>query len=189
MGLAYFRIPPDTFNTLSDLIAQHEADLTGPRARGYWFDQPEGYDYENARSVARALYAAGEQYGLDRLELTENEAHSLSMLELELPPDGQPMPPSLFTISAPLAAIRLHLKFAQRKLGATPQIALSRIEAPERDPRFTGYLQKQLHHLQEALPKVWDFYRCASESGQAVLAIDLRARDLEIPDAVELAAY
>ena len=48
--------------------------------------------------------------------------------------------------------------------------------------------QNLLRHLREALPKVWNFYDKAVEEGNAVLVIDLRARDLEIPDAVELAA-
>ncbi len=189
MGLAYFRIPIETLDTLSDLIAQHEADLTGPRSRGYWFEQPDSYDYEGARSVARSLYAAGETYGLERLELSENEAHSLSLLELELPADGQPLPPSLFLISADPDTIKRQLKFARRKLGPTPDIALTRIDAPDRDPRFAGYLRKQVRHLHDALPKVWQFYARAAEAGQAIVVIDLRARDLEILEPVELAAF
>ena len=189
MGLAYFRIPTETFDSLSNEIAQHEADLTGPRSRGYWFDQPDSYDYEGARSMARSLYAAGENYGLEQLELTENEAHSLSLLELELPADSQPLPPSLFLTSADPHTIKSHLKFAHRKLGATPAVALARIEAPDRDPRFAGYLRKQVRHLQDALPKVWQFYARAADAGQAVLVVDLRARDLDILEPVELSAF
>ncbi|MHB8627725.1 MAG: hypothetical protein ACYDBJ_12790 [Aggregatilineales bacterium] len=189
MGLAYFRIPTETLDTLSDQIAQHESDLTGPRSRGYWFEQPDSYDYEGARSVARSLYAAGEMYGLERLELSENEAHSLSLLELELPADGQPLPPSLFLISADADTIKSQLKFARRKLGPTPDIALTRIDAPDRDPRFAGYLRKQVRHLHDALPKVWQFYARAAEADQAIVVIDLRARDLEIPEPVELTAF
>lgn len=189
MGLAYFQIPTDTLDTLTDQIVQHEADLTGPRSRGYWFDQPDSYDYEGARDVARGLYAAGEMYGLEQLELSENEAHSLSLLELELPADGQALPPSLFLISADPNTIKSHLKLARRKLGATPELALARIQAPDRDPRFAAYLRKQVRHLHDALPKVWQFYLRAAEANQAVLVIDLRARDLDTLEPVELAAF
>ena len=189
MGLAYFRIPIDTLDTLAEQIVRHEADLTGPRSRGYWFEQPDSYDYEGARDVARGLYTAGEMYGLERLELSENEAHSLSLLELELPADGQALPPSLFLISADSKTIKSHLKVARRKLGPTPDIALARIEAPDRDPRFAAYLRKQVRHLQDALPKVWQFYLRAAETDQAVLVIDLRARDLDSLEPVELAAF
>jgi hypothetical protein len=57
----------------------------------------------------------------------------------------------------------------------------------ESDPRFTDYLDKQLRHLREALPLVWRFHERAAEAGDAVLVIDLRARDLEIPEQFELA--
>lgn len=192
MGLAYFHLQPDAFQQLTALIAQHEADAVGPRARGYWFDQPEGYDYVGVQHIARQLYAAGEQGApdsVDRLELSENEAHSLSMLELELPEDDQPISPSLFLHSADHAKIRQQLKIARRKLGSTPEIALTRISTSQRDPRFSGYLQKQVRHLKEALPKVWHFYEAAAEADQAILLIDLRARDLEIPEAFELSLY
>jgi hypothetical protein len=192
MGLAYFHLPNDTFQTLATLIAQHEADAVGPRARGYWFDQSEAYDYESGQSVARLLFAAGEQTSsnlTDWLELSENEAHSLSMLELEMPADDQPISPSLFLHSADPIRVRQQLKIARRKLGSTPEVALRRIGAPQRDPRFAGYMQKQVRHLKEALPKVWHFYEAAAEADQAVLVVDLRARDLEIPEAFELSAY
>ena len=192
MGLAYFHLLPEDFQALADLIAQHEADVLGPRARGYWFDQANEYDYESVQMVARTLYAAGERAAIDpvdRLELSENEAHSLSMLELELPADDQPIGPSLFLHSADLIRVRLQLKIARRKLGSTPQSALTRISTPQRDPRFAGYLQKQVRHLKDALPRVWHFYEAAAEADQAVLLVDLRARDLEIPEAFELSAY
>jgi len=107
---------------------------------------------------------------------------------LELPADGEPIPPSLFTVSASPETIRLHLKVARRKLGPTSETALLRIEASERDPRLAGYLHKQLYHLSEALPKVWHFYQRAMEAGHSVLVVDLRARDLEQLDEVELEA-
>jgi hypothetical protein len=81
------------------------------------------------------------------------------------------------------------LRIARRKLGSTPDIALTRIEAPDHDPRFAGYLRKQVRHLRDALPKVWDFYSHAAEADQAVLVIDLRARDLDSLEPVELAAF
>ena len=192
MGLAYFHLPAEDFQALADLIAQHEADVVGPRARGFWFDQANEYDYEGVQTVARALFAAGERAAIDpvdRLELSENEAHSLSMLELELPADDQPITPSLFLHSADPARVRQQLKIARRKLGSTPESALTRISTPQRDPRFAGYLQKQIRHLKDALPRVWHFYEAAAEADQAVLLVDLRARDLEIPEAFELNAY
>lgn len=188
MGLEYYRIAPFELEKLQPLIAQHESELVGPRARGYWFDRPDEYDYVGVRSVAQQLHDAGEVHGSERLELSENEAHSLSLLEVELPADDLELLPALFMSSATAEAIKRQLKIARRKLGGTPEIAASRIGAPDRDPRFAGYLQKQVRHLREALPKVWRFYESAAEAGQAVLVIDLRARDLEIPEAVELAA-
>ncbi len=161
----------------------------GPRARGYWFDRPDKYDYAGVQAVAQRLHDAGETHGTARLELSENEAHSLSMLELELPGDDLELAPALFMTSAAPDTIRRYLKIARRKLGTTPEAAASRISAPGRDPRFAGYLQKQIRHLRDALPKVWDFYESAAAADQAVLVIDLRARDIEIPEEVELAAY
>jgi len=192
MGLAYFHLQNDDFQALAALIVQHEADAVGPRARGYWFDQTDSYDYEGGQSVARLLYAAGERAAInpaDRLELSENEAHSLSMLELELPADDQPISPSLFLHSADPIRVRQQLKIARRKLGSSPESALNRIGAPQRDPRFAGYMQKQIRHLKDALPKVWHFYEAAAVADLAVLVVDLRARDLEIPEAFELSAY
>ncbi len=188
MGLEYYRIAPAELEKLRPLIARHEAELVGPRARGYWFDRPEAYDYVGVQQVAQELHNAGERLGTERLELSENEAHSLSLLEIELPSDDLELPPALFMSSTAPEGIKRYLKVARRKLGSTPEIAASRIAAPDRDPRFAGYLQKQIRHLREALPKVWNFYETAAEAGDAVLVIDLRARDLEIPDAVELAA-
>ncbi len=188
MGLAYFRIAVDQWETLKALIARHEADLVGPRARGYWFDRPDDYDYNGVQQVAQQLFEAGESGARDRLELSENEAHSLSLLDLELPGDGLELAPALFMSSAVPATIQRQLKIARRKLGTSPEVAISRISVPDRDPRFAGYLQKQVRHLSVALPKVWHFYEVAAEAGEAVLVVDLRARDLEIPEAIELTA-
>src|SRR5262249_34970660 len=44
-----------------------------------------------------------------------------------------------------------------------------------------------LRHLREALPLVWHFHERAVDSGDAILVVDLRARDLEIPEEIELA--
>lgn len=188
MGLAFFRVTPDDLKTLQPLIAKHESELVGPRARGFWFDRPDDYDYASVQADARALYHEGEVHQqATPLELSENEAHSLSLLELELPSDGSEYPPALFGCSASPEQIKRFLKIAHRKFGPTPEIAASRIEAESNDPRYTAYLQKQVNHLRAALPKVWHFYEDAESFGQAVLVIDLRARDLEIPDAVELA--
>lgn len=189
MGLEYYRIAPDELNVLLPLIMQHEFELVGPRSRGYWFDRPDDYDYAGVQAVAQQLHDAGEAHGFERLELSENEAHSLSLLEMELPGDGLEFAPALFMTSVPPEKIKQHLKIARRKLGPTPDIAISRIGTGEKgDPRFAGYLQKQVRHLHDALPKVWAFYEAAAAANQAVLAIDLRARDLEIPEAFELAA-
>jgi hypothetical protein len=188
MGLAYFRIAPDQLEALNPLIMRHEGELVGPRARGYWFDRPEEYDYVGVQHVAQQLFEAGSAHAHDYLELSENEAHSLSMLELELPSDGLELSPALFMSSVMPAALQRQLKIARRKLGASPEGAIKRISVPDRDPRYTGYLQKQVRHLSDALPKVWHFYEAAAEAGDAVLVVDLRARDLEIPEAVELAA-
>jgi hypothetical protein len=45
---------------------------------------------------------------------------------------------------------------------------------------------RKLRHLREALPLVWRFHERAVQAGDAILVVDLRARDLEIPDEVEL---
>ena len=185
MGMTYFLLPNTVFDTLADSIAIHESDQLGPRARGGWFDSDDVFDYAQSRSTATDLYEAGVRDGNAQLTLSENEAQSLSMLDIELPADGQPFPPTLFSASAGSDAVRQHLKTARRKLGSTPDVALARIEAPERDPRLAGYLHKRLHHLNEALPKVWGFYQKAADAGQSVLVVDLRARDLAELDEIE----
>ncbi len=188
MGLAYFRLEAVELNRLMPLIVQHESDMLGPRARGFWFDRPDEYDYQGVQSLARQLYQAGTEHAGERLELTENEAHSLSLLEIEMPADGLDFPPSLFMVSALPEAVRRHLKIAQRKLGSTPEEAVERISISASDPRFEGYLQKQVRQLRLALPKVWHFYGAAAEARQGILVVDLRARDVEIPDEFELTA-
>ena len=186
VGLAYYRVAPDVLDDLRPLIAAHEAELVGPRARGYWFERPDDYDYQGVRDMARQLDAAGQKRATERLELSEVQAHSLSLLNVELPGDGLVFPPSLFMASADPAALRRYLRVARRRLGADPEIAASRLVQNERDPRIAAFLDRQLRHLREALPLVWHFHERAVQAGDAILVVDLRARDLEIPDAVEV---
>lgn len=184
MGLAYYRITEQTFNEVLPLIRAHEADLLGPRARGYWFDQPDNYPYETVRAIATELDRAG-QTAAECLILPEVEAHALSLLEIALPNDGAPFPPALFLCSQAPEGVRRHLQAARRALGSDAERAGRHFAANVRDPRFLGYLNKQLHHLRKALPRVWRFYERAAEANAAVLVVDLRARDLFEPDAVE----
>jgi hypothetical protein len=186
VGLAYYRLLPADYEPLRSLIEAHEAELVGPRARGYWFDRPDDYDYEGVRLVARQLDEAGTLHGIERLELSEVQAHSLSLLDFQLPADSGSLTPSLFLTGGTAESIARYLKIARRKLGGSPELVLERLEIQDRDPRFAGYLRKQVRHLREALPLVWNFHVRAVDAGNAVLLVDLRARDLEIPDAVEL---
>lgn len=185
MGLAYYRIPAQTFNELLPLITAHEADLLSPRARGYWFDAPDNYDYATVRAIATELDRAGQAAALETLILPEVQAHALSLLEIALPNDGAPFPPPLFLCSQTPEGVQLHLKAARRALGSDAERAARHFATNVRDPRFLGYLNKQLRHLREALPRVWRFYERAAEAGNAILVVDLRARDLFEPDAVE----
>jgi len=187
MGLAYFQMPPEALAALKPLIAQHESDILGPRARGYFFDRPDEYDYVSVQQVARSLYDLGVAGAQASLELSENEAHSLSMLDFELPGDDLEFPPAPFMASAAPEQVRRYLRFIQRKLGPTPEGAAARVEATSNDPRYTGYLKHQVRNLRVALPKVWRFFEAAERAGAGVLVVDLRARDVEIPEAVELA--
>lgn len=186
MGLAYYRVNPNVLEELRPLITAHEAEPVGPRARGYWFDRPDDYDYEGVRDTACRLDAAGQANALERLELSEVQAHALALLDIELPHDEGAFAPSLFTTSVDPAMLRRHLRIAQRKLGSSPELAFDQIELHDSDPRFSAYMEKQVRHLGEALPLVWHFYERAAEASNAILVVDLRARDLEIPDAVEL---
>ncbi|PJF34651.1 MAG: hypothetical protein CUN49_14585 [Candidatus Thermofonsia Clade 1 bacterium] len=187
MGLTYYRLDAQTFERLKPLIVQHEADILGPRARGYWIDQPEHYDYTAVRAVATQLDRAGHAAAAEALTLPEVEAQALSLLEIGLPNDGAPFPPTLFLCSQAPEGVRLHLKVARKVLGADAERAARHFAVNTRDPRFLSYLNKQLRHLRDALPRVWHFYERAEQAGQAVLLVDLRARDLFEPDAVELA--
>jgi hypothetical protein len=187
VGLAYFRVPATVLEELRPLITAHEADLVGPRARGYWFDRPDEYDYLGVRSTAKQLDDTGNAHAVERLELSEVQAHSLSLLDIELPADGGELAPSLFLTSASPEVLRRYLKIARRRLGLDPDTAANRFIQRERDPRFSGYLDKQLRHLREALPLVWRFHERAVEAGEAILVVDLRARDLEVPEEFELA--
>lgn len=187
MGLAYYRIAPTELENLRLLIVAHEAEIVGPRARGYWFDRPDEYDYVGVRDVARQLDEAGQQNATERLELSEVQAHSLSLLDVELPGDGGEFPPPLFMTSADSDLLRRSLKAARRRLGSSPEAVAIRLGQGERDPRFADYLDKQIRHLREALPLVWHFHERAAEANEAILVVDLRARDLEIPEEIELA--
>jgi hypothetical protein len=186
VGLAYYRVAPDVLNDLRPLITAHEAELVGPRARGYWFERPDAYDYQGVRDTARQLDAEGQRRAAERLELSEVQAHSLSLLNIDLPGDGGVFPPPLFMASVDPDALRHHLRIARRRLGPDPEIAARRFAHNEHDPRLAAFLDKQLRHLREALPLVWRFYERAAQTGDAILVIDLRARDLEIPDEAEL---
>jgi hypothetical protein len=88
--------------------------------------------------------------------------------------------------SASAETLRRWFKIATRKLGASPETVGQQFKQGENDPRFSPYLEKQLRHLREALPLVWHFHERAIEVGDSVLVVDLRARDLEIPEEVEL---
>jgi hypothetical protein len=72
--------------------------------------------------------------------------------------------------------LQRHLKVARRRLGEDPDKAANRFVQRERDPRFAGYLEKQVRHLREALPLVWRFHERAAEAGDAVLVVDPRHR-------------
>lgn len=183
--MTYFRLPGEAFEALRPLIEAHEADIVGPRARGYWFDYPDEYDYAGARRVAKALEEAGARSGGERLDLSEVQAHALAILEIEMPPDNRPFPPSLFLSSAGPAGVRKHLNAARKALGPDAEMAAAHVGVQGSDRRVAGYLKKQVRHLREALPLVWAFYERAAEAGEAVLAIDLRARDLIEPDPAE----
>jgi hypothetical protein len=186
MGLAYYRLDIQAMTTLLPLIADHENDLLGPRARGYWIDQPDDYDYEGVQQIARQLDKAGKRCAHESLELSEVQAHGLSMLEIELEADDNAFAPTLFSTSVMPDVLHERLQFARRQLGTNPERVAAEIRSNERDKRFSGYISKQLRHLREALPLVWRFYERAEAAGEAVLVVDLRARDVEIPDAVEL---
>jgi len=186
VGLAYYQVTPDVLDSLRPQIEAHEAELVGPRARGYWFDRPDEYDYVGVQATAHQLDAAGRAHALDSLELSEVQAHSLSMLNIELPGDGGELPPALFLTSADPVMLRRYLKIAQRRMGNDPARAASRFVQRESDPRFSAYIDKQLRHLRDALPLVWQFHQRAADAGNAVLVVDLRARDLEIPEEFEL---
>lgn len=185
MGLAYFRLPAATLEALRPLIEAHEAEIVGPRARGYWFDYPDEYDYEGIRSIARQLDEAGSRAAVERLEISEVQAHALAILEIEMAPDDRPFPPALFLCSAGPSGVRAHLDAARAALGADPARAAARVGVQGSDKRVAGYLKKQVRHLREALPLVWSFYERAAAADEGVLVIDLRARDLFEPDPAE----
>lgn len=185
MGIAYFRLPTQALTPLWPLIRAHEAEPVGPRARGYWFDYPDDYDYDSVRETAQTLYEAGRAAALESLELSENEAHSLSLLEVEMPRDGQPFPPALFTSSAGPESALTHVRLARKVLGPDAERAGGRFATNVRDRRMLGYLNKQLRHFRATLPRLWRLYERAAETETGILVVDLRARDLFIPDPIE----
>jgi hypothetical protein len=138
------------------------------------------------RDVARQLDMAGKTHAVATLELSEVQAHALGMLDVELPADGAPFRPTLFTSSAMPDVISRRMKLARRRLGTDPEQIAQAIADSEAEERFALYMTKQYRHLREALPLVWRFYEDAAQAGGAVLVVDLRARDLETPDEVEL---
>jgi hypothetical protein len=186
VGLAYYRVASEVLEELRPLIAAHEAELVGPRSRGYWVERPDTYDYQGVQATARQLDQAGKAKAVEQLELSEVQAHSLSQLNVELPNDGSEFPPALFLTSVGPEGLRRQLRIARRRFGNDPDAVAARLVQRENDPRFAAYLDKQVRLLREALPLVWHFYERAAEAGDALLVVDLRARDLEIPDEVEL---
>jgi hypothetical protein len=186
VGLAYYRVAPDVLEEIRPLIKAHEGELVGPRSRGYWVERPDTYDYEGVQATARQLDQVGKTKANERLELSEVQAHSLSQLNIELPNDGSEFPPALFLSSAGPAALQRQMRIARRRFGDDPDTIAARLVQRENDPRFAAYLDKQVRLLREALPLVWHFYERAAQAGDAILVVDLRARDLEIPDEVEL---
>src|SRR5258708_3158653 len=68
VGLAYYQLPSDKLEELLPLIIEHEAEPVGPRARGYWFDRPEEYDYEGVRATAQLLDEEGRANAIESLE-------------------------------------------------------------------------------------------------------------------------
>jgi hypothetical protein len=185
VGLAYYQVPSALLESLEPLIEAHEAEIVGPRSRGYWFDYPDEYDYEGVRAVARQLDQAGQQNAVERLEIGEVQAQSLALLEVEIPRDGKVFPPALFMTSATPGMLRAHLKVARKRLGSDPESAARRFAVGSADRRVADYLEKQVRHLRETLPVVWHLHERAAEAAQAILVVDLRARDLDIPDAAE----
>lgn len=185
MGLIYYRIRPSLLKSLQASIEAHEGDMLGPRARGYWFDYPDEYDYTSVQATARTLDEAGQREAIERLELSEVQAHALSQIEVDMPRDNYPFPPAMFLTSADPETVELHLRLARRHLGAQGERIGGRLGS-SRDVRVAGYLNKIIRHLREAVPLVMKFYERAAEAGDAILIVDLRARDVFIPDAVEL---
>jgi hypothetical protein len=189
VGLLYYRVKADVLESLRPLIDAHESEMVGPRARGYWFDRPDTYDYNGVRDTARQLDDAGRTNAIDSLELSEVEAHSLSLLDITLPADDLEFSPALFLTSANADQLRHYFKIAARRLGTDPEQIAIGVSQDNSDPRFSGYLDKQVRHLKAILPSVWRFHRQALDAGDSVLVIDLRARDIEIPEEIELAIY
>lgn len=188
MGLLYFRVTAEVFEQSAALIDQHEAEPVGPRARGYWTAYPTDYDYAAVKATATTLAAIGAPVAHETLLLTENQANALPLLELDLPDDDKVYAASLFTTSLSPARVVKFMQKAKRRLGTDPDQVAGLLVGEAMDERFSLYFDKQLRHLREALPLVWRFYERAIAAGDAILVVDLRARDLDIPEAVELDA-
>lgn len=191
MGLAYYRVDRRTYADLQTLIAAHEADMLGPRARGYWFETPSDYPYQDVQNTARTLDSTARSVASEALELSENEAAGLSLMGIALPDSEQgdsEFNPSLFFTSLDPDAVQTYMQIVAEQLGTNPD-KIARNVRPERsDSRSRAYYQAQIAHLRSALPKVWRFHERASSASEAVVVVDLRARDVFIPDAVELDA-
>ena len=188
MGLLYFRVTAEVVEQNAALIELHEAEPVGPRARGYWTSYPTDYDYVAVKATATALAAIGTQAAHETLVLTENQANALPLLELDLPDDHKAYAASLFTTSLSPERVVKFMQKAKRRLGADPDRVAAMLVSEESDARFSLYVDKQMRHLREALPLVWHFYERAIAAKDAILVVDLRARDLDIPEAVELDA-
>jgi hypothetical protein len=190
MSLVYYRIPNEVLLKNRRLAAAHEADPLGPRARHYYSEGEADYDYEGAQRTAQQLDAQGLANQTARLELIEPESQAMALLDIEIAQERRSVyQPAMFLCSADSAQVRLHVAAARKRLSPDIDAAVEAIALEEGDHRTSGYLAKQLRHLRTALGKVWRFYEAAESAGEAVLLVDLRARDVFIPDLVELAPH
>jgi hypothetical protein len=187
MGIIYHQIPLPKLHLLRTLIKNHEANLLGPRARGYWIDYPDMFDYEQTQEVAQTLDQTARESSTTQLELSELQAHALTLLELEMPHDGAELPPQLFLVSGGKEIITGHLEIVRGLFAGNPANVAKMLRATTRDRRFQAYFDKMMNLLRETLPQVWQFWESAEKAGMAIVVIDLRARDVFIPSPEELA--
>jgi len=191
MGLAYYRVDRQTYEAARDQIAVHEADILGPRARGYWFDTPEDYPYQEVQNATRQLDALMHNAASEALELSENEASGLSLLSIQLPDtedSANEFSRSLFLASVDADSVQSYMLIMKEQLGDDPDQVARKMRPERTDARTRAYYQAQIVHLRSALPKVWRFHERAAAAGEAVIVVDLRARDVFIPDTLELQA-